>query len=107
MIATSMSRIVVPFMAAACGVAAIFAIYYVRHEPRVDTKAATAAPAVSKPALDAPKQGALAAVQAEAKAVTATLAGPPQPPDSVPAFDVARIEPTGETVIADGGYVLG
>ncbi|WP_354066761.1 Ig-like domain-containing protein [Bradyrhizobium sp. OAE829] len=94
-----MSRIIVPSMVAACSVAAIVAIYYVRHEPRVDTRAATAAPTISKPALDAPKQGALAAAQAEANAVTATLGGPP-PPDSVPSFDIARIEPTGEAVIA-------
>ncbi|MBR1228695.1 LysM peptidoglycan-binding domain-containing protein [Bradyrhizobium sp. AUGA SZCCT0176] len=100
MIATSMSRIVVPSMVAACSVAAIFAVYYVRQEPRVDTKAVTAAPAVSKPALGAPKQGALAAAQAEANAVTATLGGPPPLPDSVPSFDIARIEPTGEAVIA-------
>ena len=86
-------------MVAACSVAAIVAVYYVSHEPRVETRAATAAPAVSKPALDAPKQGALAAAQAEANAVTATLGGPP-PPDSVPSFDIARIEPTGEAVIA-------
>ncbi|MBR1245624.1 LysM peptidoglycan-binding domain-containing protein [Bradyrhizobium sp. AUGA SZCCT0169] len=100
MIATSMSRIIVPSMVAACSVAAIFAVYYVRHEPRVDTRAATAAPTISKPALDAPKQGALAAAQAAANAVTATLGGPPPPPDSVPSFDIARIEPTGEAVIA-------
>jgi nucleoid-associated protein YgaU len=102
MIATSMSRTVVPFMVATCSVALVFAIYYVRHEPPADTKAATAAPAVSRPAPGARDQGAagLAAAQAEANAVTATLAGPPPPPDSVPAFDIARIEPTGEAVIA-------
>src|SRR5688572_28894056 len=100
MIATSMSRIIVPSMVAACSVAAIFAVYYVRHEPRVDTRAATAAPTISKPALDAPKQGALAAAQTAANAVTATLGGPPPPPDSVPSFDIARIEPTDEAVIA-------
>ena len=36
--------------------------------------------------------------------VAAALAGPAIPPDSdngVPAFDIARIEPTGEAVIAD------
>ena len=100
MIATSMSRIVVPSMVAACSVAAIVAVYYISHEPRVDTRAATAAPPVSKPALDAPKQVALAAAQAEANAVTSTLGGPPPAPDSVPSFDIARIEPTGEAVIA-------
>jgi nucleoid-associated protein YgaU len=98
---------VVPFLAlvAACGVALVFAIQHVRREPPVDTKAATAAPAVSKPAPGAQDQGpaALAAAQAKADAVSAGLAGSPPPPDSgdgVPAFDVARIEPTGEAVIA-------
>ena len=100
MIATSMSRMIVPFMVAACSVAIGFTIYYVRREPPVDTRAATAAPVVSKPASGAGDQGTLAAAQVEAGAVTAALAGLPVPPDNVPAFDVARIEPTGETVIA-------
>src|SRR3981189_601418 len=107
MTATSMSRMVVPFMAfvAACGMALVFAIQHFRREPPVETKAATAAPAVSKPASGAQDQGpdALAAAQAKADAVAAALAGSPVPPDSddgVPAFDIARIEPTGEAVIA-------
>ena len=107
MTATSMSRMVVPFMAfvAACGMALVLAIQHVRREPPVDTKAATAAPAVSKPAPGARDQGpaALAAAQAKADALAAALAGSPVPPDSgdgVPAFDIARIEPTGEAVIA-------
>ncbi len=107
MTATSMSRMVVPSMAfvAACGMALVFAIQHVRREPPVDIKAATAAPAVSKPASGARDQGpaALAAAQAKANAVAAALAGSPLPPDSddgVPAFDIARIEPTGEAVIA-------
>lgn len=107
MTVASMSRMVVPFMAlvAACGVALVFAIQHVRREPPVDTKAATAAPAVSEPAPGARDQGpaALAAAQAKADAVAAALAGSPLPPasgDGVPAFDIARIEPTGEAVIA-------
>ncbi len=107
MTTTSLSRKVVPSMAfvAACGMALVFAIQHVRREPPVDIKAATAAPAASKPASDARDQGpaALAAAQAKASAVAAALAGPPVPPDSgdgVPAFDIARIEPTGEAVIA-------
>ena len=107
MTATSMSRMVVPFvaLAAACGMALVLAIQHVRREPPVDTKAATAAPAVSKPASGARDQGpaALAAAQAKADALAAALAGSPVPPDSgdgVPAFDIARIEPTGEAVIA-------
>jgi nucleoid-associated protein YgaU len=98
---------VVPFIAfvAACGVALVFAIQHVRREPPVDTKTAATAPAVSKPASGARDQvpAALAAAQAEANAMAAALAGSPPPPDSgdgVPAFDIARIEPTGEAVIA-------
>jgi nucleoid-associated protein YgaU len=105
MTATSMSRMVVPFMAfvAACGIPLVFAIQHFRREPPVDTKAALAAPAVAKPASDARDQDPVAAAQAKANAVAAALAGPPIPPDSgdgVPAFDIARIEPTGEAVIA-------
>src|SRR5260221_2899511 len=102
-----MGRMVVLFMAfvAAGGRALVLAIQHVRGEPPVDTKAATAAPAVSKPASGARDQGpaALAAAQAKADALAAALAGSPVPPDSgdsVPAFDIARIEPTGEGVIA-------
>src|SRR3981081_328197 len=104
MTVASMSRMVVPFMAlvAACGVALVFAIQHVRREPPVDTTAATPAPAVSR------DQGpaALAAAQAKADAVAAALAGSPLPPDGgdgVPTFDIARIEPTGEAVIAGRG----
>src|SRR5229473_2324613 len=105
MSATSMSRMVLLAFVAACGIALVFAIQHFRREPPVETKAATAAPAVSKPASGARDQGpdALAAAQAKANAVAAALAGPPIPPDSddgVPAFDIARIEPTGEAVIA-------
>jgi nucleoid-associated protein YgaU len=107
MTATSMSRMVVPFTAlvAVCGVALVFAIQHVRREPPADTKAATAVPAVSRPASTTRDQGpaALEATQAEANAVVAAPARSPLPPDSgdgVPAFDIARIEPTGEAVIA-------
>ena len=107
MTAKLMSRIVVPSIAlvAAVGVALVFAIQYARRAPAVDTSAATAAPPISQPEPGAREQrpAALAAAQSEANAVVATLGGSPPPPDSgdaVPAFDVARIEPTGEAVIA-------
>jgi len=89
--ATSMSRMVLLAFVAACGIPLAFAIQHFGREPPVDTKAATAAPAVSKPASGALNQGPDA------------LAAAPRPPDSddgVPTFDVARIEPTGEAVIA-------
>jgi nucleoid-associated protein YgaU len=102
---TSMSRMVLLAFVAACGIPLVFALQHFRREPPVDTKAALAAPAVSEPASDARDQGpaAVAAAQAKANAVAAALAGPPIPPDGgdgVPAFDIARIEPTGEAVIA-------
>ena len=100
-----MSRMVLLAFVAACGVSLAFAIQHFRREPPVDTKTALAAPAVSRPAFDARDQGpaAIAAAQATANAVAAALAGPAIPPDSgdgLPAFDIARIEPTGEAVIA-------
>src|SRR3984957_17120971 len=85
--ATSMSRMVLLAFAAG-GIPLVFAIQHFRREPPVDTEAATAAPAVSKPASGAPDQNPSA------------LAVSPNSDDGVPTFDVARIEPTGEAVIA-------
>ena len=99
------SRIVLPLMAfvAACGI--VFAIQFIRREPPVDTKAATGSLTVFRPASGPRDQGptVLAGVQTEADALATALAGSPAAPDSgdgVPAFDIARIEPTGEAVIA-------
>jgi len=105
MTATAMSRMVLLAFVAACGIPLVLAVQHFRGEPPVDNKAATAASAVSKPASGARDQGpaALAAAQAKADAVAAALAGSSLRPDSedgVPAFDIARIEPTGEAVIA-------
>jgi len=102
MTATSMNRMVLLAFVAASGIPLV---QHFRGEPPGDNKAATAASAGSKPASGARDQdpAALAAAQAKADAVAAGLAGSPVPPDSedgVPAFDVARIEPTGEAVIA-------
>jgi hypothetical protein len=96
-----------PLMAfvAACSVAAVLIIQSVRREPPFDGVAATTAPSVSKQAPDAQNHepAALAAAGSEANAVAAALADSPAMPDGgdgVPAFDIARIEPTGEAVIA-------
>jgi nucleoid-associated protein YgaU len=105
MTAISASRTIIPFLAfAACGVALAFAIQHVR-EPPADTLAATTAPMISKPASNGREQGPapLATAKAEANAVVDALIGSPPLPESsdgVPTFDVARIEPTGEAVIA-------
>ena len=99
MTAISASRTIIPLLAfVACGAALAFAIQHVRREQPVDATAATTAPAISKP-VSAP----LARAQSEANAVVDALIGSPRSPeggDSVPTFDVASIEPTGEAVIA-------
>ena len=107
MTATSITRIVVPslVLVAACGAALAFGVMHVWREPPVETRAATAAPEVSPPVSVAPDKGsaALATVQAEANAAAAALAVAPRAPDtneSLPAFDIARIERTGDAVIA-------
>src|ERR1700756_5403126 len=79
MTATSMSRMVVPFMAfvAASSVALVFAVQHVRRQPPGDTKAATAATVVVKPAAEIGGRGpaALAAAKAEGTALATGLAG--------------------------------
>src|SRR3984893_14266264 len=107
MTATSIGRIVVPSLGlvAACGAVLYVGITHMRRGPPVETRAATAAPAASPPASGARDESpaALAAVQAEANAVGAALAASPSSPEtdeSVPAFDIARIEQTGDAVIA-------
>ncbi|MEH2617298.1 nucleoid-associated protein YgaU [Bradyrhizobium sp. AZCC 1620] len=92
-------------LVAACGVAVAGTILYVRRGPPADTSTAAVAPTISKPASDAREQSPapLATAKAEANAIVDALAGSPPPPensDGVPTFDVARIEPTGEAVIA-------
>ncbi len=105
MAATSIGRIVVPSLVfvAACGAALVFGTTHVRREPPVETRAATAAPAVSPPASGARDEGSAALATAQAEANLAAPAVSPRSPDtdeSVPAFDIARIERTGDAVIA-------
>ena len=102
MTAISISRIVLPLVAVVAAGGVVFAIQYVRREPPADIMAATTAPATSKPASDT-RVAALAKAKSEANAVVDALIGSPPSPESdngVPTFDVARIEPTGEAVIA-------
>src|SRR5450756_3176921 len=90
MTATSIGRIIVPslVLVAACGAALVFGTTHVRRQPPVVPRAATA--------------------QAEANAV-ATPAVSPRSPDtdeSVPVFDIARIERTGDAVIVAPSFTL-
>jgi nucleoid-associated protein YgaU len=84
MTATSIGRIIVPslVLVAACGAVLVFGTTHVRRQPPVETRAATA--------------------QAEANAVAALAVSPrsPDTDESVPVFDIARIERTGDAVIA-------
>lgn len=132
MIPTSTARIVIPslVLVAAGGAALAIGITQVWRPLPVETRVASAAPAILPPAstsrdLSAKDLGAkdlsvkdsgaknsgtkdetiaaLAPAQTEANAAAAELAvSPPSSvtDKSVPAFDVARIEPTGEAVVA-------
>jgi nucleoid-associated protein YgaU len=104
---TSIGRIAVPSLAliGVCAAAAAFGILNMRREPPSETTAAIATPAVSPPASSARAQSSapLATAKTEANALAAELAvSPPSPVSdgSAPAFDIARIEPTGDAVIA-------
>jgi nucleoid-associated protein YgaU len=106
MTATSIGRIVVSYLAlvTVCGAALVFGIAHVQREPSVETRAATAVPAVSPPVSGARDEGSAARATAQAEAnAAAALAVSSRSPDtdeSVPAFDIARIERTGDAVIA-------
>lgn len=111
MAATSMGRVIFLSLAlvAVCGAALVFGIMRTQHKPpveaKVETRTAIAAPAVAPPASGARDEGpaALATAQAEVNAVTGALAVSPRSPgtdQSGPAFDIARIERTGDAVIA-------
>jgi nucleoid-associated protein YgaU len=107
MTATSIGRIVVPSVAliAACGAALVFGITHIQREPPVETSAAAAAPTVSPPASSGRDESSatLTTAQAEANAVAAELAVSRRSPvtdESVPVFDIARVERTGDAVIA-------
>src|SRR5262245_8183856 len=106
MTAKSIGRMVVAsvVLVAACGAAFVFGIPHARREPPVETRATTAAPAVSPPASGLGDQGsaALATAQADAHAVVAALGAPPRSPDGGDGreFDIARSERGGDAVIA-------
>jgi hypothetical protein len=98
MTATSISRIVVPSLAlvAACGAALVVGIAHVRREPPVETRAATAAPAVSLHTSGSRDEGsaALSTAQAEANAVAAAPAVSPRSPDTDESVPILQRLPT-------------
>lgn len=101
MTATSMRRLIVPAAAfvLALIVALVFGLQHLRKEAATETAAAPKPAATAKE----PSRPALAAVQKEATALASVLASAPPPKaasDDTPSFDIARIEPSGEAVIA-------
>jgi LysM repeat protein len=107
MTAKSIGRILIPSLAlvAACGAALVYGLPDEWREQPVESEVATAAPATLPPASSDRDEttAALATAQAEASTLAAELAAPPRSPDgdeSAPVIDVARIDRTGEAVIA-------
>ncbi len=107
MTAITMGRIGVPYLAiaAACGAAVALGIIQVRHYAMPEPQAAPPPAVTSAPAppVQDPMSHALAALQDQATAVAPAAPSPspaPQADERMPAFDVARIEETGEAVIA-------
>ncbi|WP_324412384.1 LysM peptidoglycan-binding domain-containing protein [Bradyrhizobium sp.] len=105
MTAISINRLILPLLAAAVTGSVGFAIQYGLQEQPARNMAVTTAPGGSRPGFDAREQNAasLAKAKSEASAFVDSLIGSPPPPensDGVPTFDVARIEPSGEAVVA-------
>lgn len=102
MTAISAKRTLVPFLIfLACGVALALAIQYGRRQQAVDTGVPAMSNFASQPREQSPAP--LTRAQEETKAIVDGLVGKPPAPESndgVPTFDVASIEPTGETVVA-------
>jgi nucleoid-associated protein YgaU len=107
MTAASILRIAAPSIAfvVACGAALVFGATNLMHAPQVETGAANVAPVVSPPASDARDEvtAALASGQAKTLAVAAepgAAPGSPATDESLPLFEIARIERSGDAVIA-------
>jgi nucleoid-associated protein YgaU len=91
-------------LVAASSAALVFGVTHVQHEERLETVTAPASPSEPAPGV-ARNEGspALAATEAKVAALTAELVGPPVVSaidQSVPSFDVARIEGASDAVIA-------
>jgi len=105
--AISMGRAVVPFIAlvAGGGVAFMLAVPRIQQERPTSTATVNQESVVAAaPATDAHDRGApaVSAAQSAAGKLAATLAAQPPAPgsDQLPEFDIVRIEPGGEAVIA-------
>lgn len=104
MTAKSISRIAIALVAILATGGIVFAIQYFHRGPPADASTAPATTTDAKPAAPNQKRAALATVQSETDALVSSLGGasplPQQSNDGVPTFDVARVEPSGDAVIA-------
>jgi nucleoid-associated protein YgaU len=104
MIVSPTARVVVPtlFLVTAFGAVLVFGITHVRRQRSVESGAMFAVASVPPHSSGTQNQNLAGSAQADADAVVGELAVPPGSPnaDGVPIFDVARIQPTGEAVIA-------
>jgi hypothetical protein len=99
---TSIARLVVLSLApvAAAGGALVVGITHLRHEPPVEARAVSVAPAIS-PSSSGVQDRGLATAKAEKDNLAAVLAiSPGSPGVGAPVFDIARIEVSGDAVIA-------
>ena len=107
MTSTSRDQIVVLSMVlvAAFGTPIVYGVVRVGSIRSIETRAATVTPAIAPPGSDAPNEGSAASATAQAKtnAVATALAVPSRSLDtdeSVPVFDIVRVERTGDAVVA-------
>ena len=107
MTSTSRDQIVVLSMVlvAAFGTPIVYGVMRVGSFRSIETRAAPVTPAIAPPGSDAPNEGSavFATAQAKANAVATALAVPPPRLDadqSVPVFDIVRVERTGDAVVA-------
>jgi hypothetical protein len=92
-------------LVAAFGTPIVYGVVRVGSVRSIETRAAPVTPAIASPGTEAPNEGsaAFATARAKANAVATALAVPPPSLDtdeSVPVFDIVRVERTGDAVVA-------
>ena len=100
--ATLIARLVVPslsLVAAACG-ALVVGVTHLRHVPPVEARPVSVAPAISPSSSGVQDQGFATAKTDQDNLAAALAISPSSPGTGEPVFDIARIEVSGDAVIA-------